>query len=848
MSLENNENLKNFNINENNLQHNNEESIKINNLLKKLLQETLGTPLIKLEKKNTIDLSNLKTITQNYDEFKKRINFFQKKVEETLKKREKEKNKKINKNDKLIRTNNNNKKRTLSSNSIKIAFNKKRNQINLDREEMDKNNISKKINTVERGKTARSNKIKLRTISNFKNIKNIQKEKSKNNEIKIESYKSQKTMKSNETNHLKKYKTSVNKNSFIKEFNKNENENSLTINLNKINNKKNDIPSIQNSSAKGNKFKKGVNYSYDKTDGNSLSDIEEKIENKIINNNSITRKNKFKDKEEKKYILINKTKLENKFDKKVNNNININKKKQNIISNENIISKNDNALENNNNSNTLSTDIDIKNTRSNKSNNIKNINKPLVQVISEKKEDLQNVENIQKLIYDVNQSINKIDIDGSQSNFQRRSSIREISKSFIINKNKEIKEFLNKSPENDKKEKVKIKDYKDLPKSNSNLNKNLNLKCKIDYNVLSNDINMKKSTRKIKINNDISNINNLTSSAITKTKIIEEKEIKNYNSYRNNNINNNKNSIKKIILKSNKYKIKDKEKNNKNNKNKINDYINDNINSFKEEEEEKKGNKITFDNIIKNNSKILSTILQYLSFKNKIYFLSINKFVAKERINILTNKREELILILQLNENETIDDKIKKIKIYNNNKKETVLKEFKLTKECIKNLKKLNDSQNIKLFKENQINNNKITEINIIYRILLLLFGEKKIVEISDDNLFWKNCCKYLKEKSNEGKIGNFIINQAGKFCFDHQTINYIESIIIGNKNNILNGYYEKLCKTTGLIIPLIKEALLYCGIIITNINNNLNKILDNLEYNKALINKLDKIINRSIQ
>ena len=80
MSLENNENLKNININENNIQNNNETSIKIKNLLKKLLQDTLGTPLTKLENKNTIDTTNLKTISQNFDEFTKKINIFQKKV------------------------------------------------------------------------------------------------------------------------------------------------------------------------------------------------------------------------------------------------------------------------------------------------------------------------------------------------------------------------------------------------------------------------------------------------------------------------------------------------------------------------------------------------------------------------------------------------------------------------------------------------------------------------------------------------------------------------------------------------------------------------------------------------
>lgn len=72
-------------------------------------------------------------------------------------------------------------------------------------------------------------------------------------------------------------------------------------------------------------------------------------------------------------------------------------------------------------------------------------------------------------------------------------------------------------------------------------------------------------------------------------------------------------------------------------------------------------------------------------------------------------------------------------------------------------------------------------------------------------------------DNSDEGKIGNYIINQIKNFCFDHRTINLIEFTLIGNKNNIINGYYEKLCKTTGLLIPLIKQALIYCGIIISD-------------------------------
>ena len=158
----------------------------------------------------------------------------------------------------------------------------------------------------------------------------------------------------------------------------------------------------------------------------------------------------------------------------------------------------------------------------------------------------------------------------------------------------------------------------------------------------------------------------------------------------------------------------------------------------------------------------------------------------------------------------------------------------------------MNDSKNYNFFKENQLNNNIIAEINIIYKILLLFLGEKKLVEISNDNLFWSNCRKYLIDKSKDGKIGTMINNNIKNFNFEHKTINSIELILFGNKNNIINGYYEKLCKTTGLIIPLIKEALEFCGIIINEKNKKSFFILDNLIYNQNLINKINNIIKES--
>ena len=804
------------------------DSINIKSLLSKLLQSTLDSSILKLESKSSNDFSSLKLINKNFNEFSKEINVLKNKVDETLKKREKEKIKKPSKRNDKKKTINN-KERTPSSNSIKALFNKKRNNTMTTEDEFDKINIAKNSNNVGRRKTSHINKLGLRTISDFRTIQVRQKEKetSKENIIEIEGYKKQKKL--SDVLNLKKYKTSLNKNIFKKIENNNiQGANSLINNINKIGIKKNDTSWIQlNNSIKNSKIIMGINYSFDKIDGNiinnngiscSLSDIEETIGN--TNNNM--RKNNFKDKEEKNKVknnIINDTnKLEIRIKKKQNS---INNKIQNLINNENLKKKD---IWNENNSNTISTDQDIRNSKIiiNKNPNLNNINK-------DKKENrIFTVENIVKLVDDVNQNINKI-LVGSRTNQAHIQRRREESSSFIDKKG-EIKDLLNISRENNllEKEKTAILNNSKQAKL-SQINNNV---------LLSNENNSKKNYKKIKMNNNNTNNDSSSKKNYNKKEIIK---CFNYNSTKNKT----KKSIKKIILHSNENKSKELEKKIEN----IN--INqdlplnfetkklNNINNKKEKE-----NKINFLNLIQNNPKILQNILQYLSFKNKINFLSINKYLLKERKSVLINKKEALFLILQLKENETIEDKIKKLKNNSNSKEPTskLIKEFKLSKDVIRNLKQLNEAQNIKLFKEKQINKNKITEINIIYKILLLLLGEKKLVEISDDYTFWKKCCKYFLDKS-EGKIGNCIINQVKNFYFDHQTINLIEFTLIGNKNNILNGYYEKLCKTTGLIMPLIKQALEYCGIITTDNKYN-PRILDNLKYNLMLINKLDIIIN----
>ena len=93
MSLENNSKIEIINSNkeENIAQINNETSTKIKNLLVNLLKNEIGASILKLETKASADFSNLKIISKNFEEFSKTINFFQKKVEENIRKKEKQK-------------------------------------------------------------------------------------------------------------------------------------------------------------------------------------------------------------------------------------------------------------------------------------------------------------------------------------------------------------------------------------------------------------------------------------------------------------------------------------------------------------------------------------------------------------------------------------------------------------------------------------------------------------------------------------------------------------------------------------------------------------------------------------
>ena len=245
--------------------------------------------------------------------------------------------------------------------------------------------------------------------------------------------------------------------------------------------------------------------------------------------------------------------------------------------------------------------------------------------------------------------------------------------------------------------------------------------------------------------------------------------------------------------------------------------------------------------IFKKDKNILKNILKYLKDIEIIIFTSCNNYLDKERISFLDKKKEEFLQILNLNKDDTMETKIKKIK--NEFSEEDIShrpKEFMLSEEAINKLKELNNIEKQQIFKnEININENNLNILIIIYKILFVLLDIEQIYSIVNDNIFWKKSYQYLLKHSNDGKIGDFILEKIPKFSFSSKSFNKIETIIKDNKENIIKDIINN---ETIMIAPLIKEALEYCGVIFDPEKTQGNIIIKNLKNNQVIINYLNNL------
>ena len=240
--------------------------------------------------------------------------------------------------------------------------------------------------------------------------------------------------------------------------------------------------------------------------------------------------------------------------------------------------------------------------------------------------------------------------------------------------------------------------------------------------------------------------------------------------------------------------------------------------------------------IFKKEKKILKNILKYLTENDLIFFYSLNNYFNKERIAYFDNKKEDLLSILNLKKEETIENKINEIKKEFNKEKLLQIKKFEISENLKEKIKLINTLEFLNEILNREMNNisgNIIT----IYKIFFVFFGEEKIYSTLNADIFWKKCYNYFNEKC-KGNIGNFILNKIQLFNFKSKEFNKIRNLLKENKNEIIN----EISDSENCLMSLIKELFEYFGIIFSKDKTEGNIYIHNLKRNQIIINYLNNL------
>ena len=250
---------------------------------------------------------------------------------------------------------------------------------------------------------------------------------------------------------------------------------------------------------------------------------------------------------------------------------------------------------------------------------------------------------------------------------------------------------------------------------------------------------------------------------------------------------------------------------------------------------------LTVDEMIKKYKNEFIYIFDFLDFKDRIQFTGIHKGFKNERIYLLNTKREEAIASLELKEKETLDDRINKFKLnYSSSEYTKPLGTFTVAKSSASAILSLDKPTFSNLFKQ-KVLDIKLSDIYIVFRVLFVFMNEIKIAEIVDDGEFWTKCIEYLNNNGKE-KIGSFILAKSKEFDFSHKSIYLLNKLLVGIKPNINPAFFSKLSGTTGMLIFIIKEALEFCGVLVSK-KTPKSRIYDNLIYYKNMIDHLTNFI-----
>ena len=228
--------------------------------------------------------------------------------------------------------------------------------------------------------------------------------------------------------------------------------------------------------------------------------------------------------------------------------------------------------------------------------------------------------------------------------------------------------------------------------------------------------------------------------------------------------------------------------------------------------------------------------MKYLSQNDLIYFYSINNYFNKERISFFDNKKEDLLSLLNLNKEQTIENKINEIKKQFNKANLSFIKKFEISEQVKENIRLINKDDFLNEIKYMEINDTN-GHLIILYKIFFVFLGEEKIYNILNADIFWKKCFNYFNEKCKRN-IGNFILHKIPFFNFGTKEFNKIRNLLKENKNEIIN----ELSTNKNNLMPLIKELFEYFGIIFSKDKTEGNIYINNLKRNQIVINYLNKL------
>ena len=199
--------------------------------------------------------------------------------------------------------------------------------------------------------------------------------------------------------------------------------------------------------------------------------------------------------------------------------------------------------------------------------------------------------------------------------------------------------------------------------------------------------------------------------------------------------------------------------------------------------------------------------------------------------------------LLKINENKSPDEKISELKSkYSENDLEYIPNEFNISKTTQKGIEMLNKEDTLKFFEKEKIEN-KEKEIIIIWKLFFYLIGKEYIYSIENEDKFWTKMSKYIIQNCNKN-VGTFILDKLKDFKFNEKNIFYIESYIFDKKDKIVPAYFAKICKHTGLVTFIIREALEYCEILYNEKRSKPFNLLKKLEYEKKLKEVLENYLN----